>query len=125
MKLLVSVCCSALALAGCGTAVQFAATSPSPHPYVPRSPEEVALIASGTPERAYAELGILQARQESRFSTHSLADVLHEMRTRAGAIGCDAVIIQGRADGVDGDRHGTFTLDGVYGTCIVWLDNNS
>jgi hypothetical protein len=116
-------------LAACGTTVQFAPTNPSPRALSPRPPETVQIYTTGTPDEPYAEVGILQARQASTVSFDEFPDVIAEMREEAAQIGCDGVIITSRADATTGSTFGngngiygeTETLEGVMGTCIVYV----
>jgi hypothetical protein len=119
-----------LVLAACGTTTRFVATNPSPRPLKPKAAHLVHIYTTGAPEAEYVEVGILQARQESGFSTDDMPSIIRQMRGRAGAIGCDALIINGAADKQSGSvfisndkiTSSSHTLEGFWGACIVYLD---
>ena len=112
-------------LVACGTTTRFVATNPSPHPLKPRPPAQVHLYTTGAPQVPYVEVGIIQSRQSSDFSTHDMPEILADMRNEAGKIGCDGVIVNGTADKTHGSTHdgngSTNTLEGFWGACIVYL----
>ena len=120
----------ALTVAACGTTTRFVATNPSPRPLKPKAAHLVHVYTTGAPEADYVEVGILQTRQESGFSTDDMPALIRQMRARAGSIGCDALIINGAADKQSGsvfvsdDAIGSssHTLEGFWGACIVYLD---
>jgi hypothetical protein len=112
--------------AACGTTTRFTPTNPSPHAMQPKPAEAVHVYTSGPPQIAYVEVGIIQSRQSSEFSTHEMPEVIQKMRTEAGRIGCDGVIINGPNNETrnslwleDNDVH---TLEGFWGACIVYGD---
>ncbi len=120
-------------LAGCGTTVQFTPTNASPRPLVARSADSVAIITTGTPNQPYVEVGLLEARQESAASSDEMPEIIQAMRQEAATIGCDAVVLNGRADTYQSSVHtdsqgrvhgsGT-TLEGYIGTCIVFAETS-
>lgn len=122
---------AAALLAACGTTTRFVATNPSPRPLTPRPAAEVHVYTTGAPALAYVEVGILQARQSSDFSTHEMPEIIAELRAEAGKIGCDGVIINGTADTAhgstvvtrDGVSSSHSTLEGYWGACIVYVDD--
>jgi hypothetical protein len=84
------------------------------------------MFTASRPAYAYVEVAILEAVQES---TYTQEDVLESLRTRAGEMGCDGLILLGSADTVTGSV-GTLpgsnvvsgsvnTLHGLRATCIV------
>lgn len=114
--------------AACGTTTRFTPTNPSPHPMQPKPGEAVHVYTSGPPQVAYVEVGIIQSRQSSEFSTHEMPEVIQEMRAEAGRLGCDGVIINGAnnvtqdSDWLDDHDNDVHTLEGFWGACIVYGD---
>ncbi len=108
------------AMAGCGPVVTWAPTNPPPHALSPRPGHLVAVFTTSRPAGAYAELGLLQARE--RHWGSELSEVIEELKEEAGELGCDAIILSGRADVAPGsDDSGP--RDGVYGTCVVYVSD--
>lgn len=105
--------------AACGTTTHFAATGPSPRPLVARPVAQ--LFTTGAPAVPYVEVGIIQGRQSSRFSHDELPTILATMARDAGAHGCDALIVNGSNDEVVGERHDRRTLEGFWGSCVVYV----
>ncbi len=118
-----------VALAACGTTTRFVATNPSPHPLAARPALEVDVYTTGVPQVSYVEVGIIQTRQSSDFSTKDMPGIISDMRSEAGKIGCDGVIINGAADKhedstvITNDSYSSShsTLEGFWGACIVYL----
>jgi hypothetical protein len=121
-----------LALAACGTTTQFVSTNPSPRQMHPRPVSSVAVFTASRPEIPYIEVGILQSRQSSGFSSDQMPEIIGAMRKEAAHIGCDGVIVNGAADTTEShetttvSRHAvthsgsTQTLQGYWGTCIMY-----
>ena len=130
LKLFLTVTC--VAVAGCGTTVTYAETQSPPRPMSPRPASAVAVFTSGAPDADYAEVGIIQGRQTSDYSLDDLPEIIAEMRERAGEEGCHGIVINGRSDKTHAYGHGSRghyhyhqnTLEGVVGTCIVFLDRH-
>lgn len=106
----------------------------------------VEMYSTTLPERPYQEVAIISVEAVSTYDKTST--VLHALRKRAAAAGCDAVIINGRADKVTGhsvhsgntsvaqnQASGTTTLktqmsgstyvgtkEGFWGACILWRE---
>lgn len=108
--------------------IQFVPTNPPPRQLVPRSPESVQTFDVRPPERPFVEIGMLEARRKSAYSSADMADIVAAMRKEAGKKGCDALVITGTADEVMGSGS-TFrgtgamevtTLKGYRGSCIVF-----
>jgi hypothetical protein len=114
-----------LLVAACGTTTRFVATNPSPHPLAARAPSTVDIYTTGTPQVAYVEVGILQARQSSKYSLDDMPEIVSKMRAEAAQIGCDGVVLNGASDKTvgSGDQtsSSTTTLEGYWGACIVYL----
>lgn len=125
-----SLLCSVLLLTACGTTTRFAATNPSPKPLRPVPAEAVAVFSAGVPDRPFAEIGIVQARQSSDLSLHEMPEILEEMRAEAGRRGCEGLVLNGSSDkqmsSTTVSRRGysstSTSLEGYWGTCIVFVD---
>lgn len=110
-----------VAAAACGTTTRFIATNPAPHPLAAKPAEAVQVYTTGVPAVPYLEVGIIQGRQSSTLSFDEMPRIISAMRRDAGKAGCDALLINGSSDKVVGDRHSTDTLEGFWGTCIVFV----
>ncbi len=114
----------ALVLVGCGTTVRVTPTNTPPTPLRAKRADEVPVFSAATPSRPFVEVALLEAQQESAYSTDDQTAVIAELRKRAGTYGCDALIMNGSADTVVGSSsngNGTVsTLKGYRATCIVW-----
>jgi hypothetical protein len=125
----------ALVTTGCGTAVQYAPTNTPPVPVQARPPSQVEVFTTQPPKRAYVEVGILEAQQQSEYSMDTRLDVLAKLRQVAGARGCHAILLNGSSDKVVGRSQmsvfkGTgsgsgfvTTLEGYRATCLVYTDD--
>lgn len=115
-----------LSATACGTTTQFTPTNPSPRAMQPKAPEQVHVYTSTMPEVPFTEVGIIQARQSSELSLDQMPEIIQKMRKDAAKIGCDGVILNGTNNKTVGhhDRHGgsTSTLEGYWGTCIVYQE---
>ena len=84
------------------------------------------MFASAVPAAPFVEIGIIQARQSSELSFHEMPEIVAEMRQTAGAHGCDGLLLNGARDKtVSSDQAmlaSTTTLEGFWGTCIVFLE---
>lgn len=125
-RLAASVFVSLLVLAstGCGTRVEYTPTNTPPRPLTPRAPESVEVITVSQSTRPFVEVAILEARQESGFSLDAPPEVIAKLRKEAGQRGCDAIVMTGSADEVQGSTMrgtgSTETLKGYRATCIVY-----
>lgn len=115
---------STLALAGCGTRVDYTPLRGPGAPMTPRSPSQVEVFMTQKPSWPYVEVGLLEARQESTLSLDGQSGIIEELREEAAEIGCDGLIVTGGADEVTGhiDKHGGYVteLKGYRAVCIVW-----
>ena len=84
-----------LALAGCGIHVEYTELNAPPRPLAPRAPESVEVYASAAPARPHVDVGLFEVEQESSNTPGKTRALLDELRRRAGAIGCDAVVVAG------------------------------
>ncbi len=135
-SLVFSLLVAVLSLSACGTTTRFVPTNPSPRRMHSRPAQSVAVFTTSRPNVPYVEVGILQSRQSSGFSTDDMPDIIMAMRKQAAKIGCDAVIINGSSDKVEGNdtttaqsgprgasvthSSSTQTLEGFWGTCIMY-----
>jgi hypothetical protein len=118
-------------LVGCGVTVNYHRLNAAPADMDPRDPEDVAVFTTREPPYEYVDVGMLEVRQESIYSTVSEKQVFAAMRKAAGKHGCDGLIFMGAADSVQimstmtgtgaHSSFGTFggTLHGYRGTCIA------
>ena len=122
----VSMLFSSLALAGCGTRVDYTPLRGPAGAMTPKSPSQVEVFLTQKPSRPYLEVGLLEARQESTLSLDGQSGIIEELREEAAEIGCDGLIVTGGADQVTGHvgEHGGYVteLKGYRAVCIVWAE---
>lgn len=118
-----------LFIAACGTSIKPTALNPAPHPMYARPAAAVEVFTSGAPPRPHVDVALLEAEESSRFSTADTGDMIGALRTRAGAMGCDAVVISGATSRDPGMRDSEAWLyenrherKGLFATCIVYSD---
>ena len=97
----------ASALAACAPQTTFVKTNASPKALVSRAADAVLVFTTSTPDRPYAEVGIVSSRA-STSPPQSRATLLEAIRAEAAQQGCDGLIIAG----------GSAVL--AEGTCIVF-----
>lgn len=123
-----SALAAALALVGCGASTKFAPLNPAPRPLSERPAELVQVYTTALPSQAYVELGVIQGSQSSDLSDADMPEILAAMRKRAGKVGCDGLILNGVANrtvnptSASNFEGGTKSLEGYWGTCIVFVD---
>jgi hypothetical protein len=113
-----------LLLAACGTTIRTTDINPAPRPLAARSPESVEVFTSGPPARAYKDLALFEAQQDSEFSSDNTREFIVEMRAEAARRGCDGLVIGGITHETRGsmlDSHQTTSQKGLTGTCIVYV----
>ena len=115
----------AVGLTGCGTRTSYVRLNQPPGPMTARDPASVEVYSATRPDRPWVEIGIIEAQQASDFSGHDMPEIVAEMRARAAAEGCDALIITSNNDSVvgtsDDDGSGsTSTLKGYRGACAMY-----
>jgi hypothetical protein len=120
-----------LLAAGCGTSIHATTLNPSPVAMAPRPAAAVELYTSGAPPRPHVDVMLLEAEETSSFSMDKTAEMLAKLRERAGAMGCDAIVIGGMSSRDPGVRDAESWLSdnpkgrkGVFGTCIVYTDES-
>ncbi len=115
---------------GCGTSVTVVPTNSAADGGPPRPGHHVEVFATQLPDRPYREIALLEAQQASGLSVHDRADVMDELRERAGDLGCDAIVVLGANDQTVGrisstGNGGVFgsvqMLEGYRAACIVYL----
>jgi hypothetical protein len=112
---------------GCGTSIHATTLNSSPVPMPPRPAHAVELYTSGAPHRPHVDIALLEAEESSSFSLDKTGEMLGKLRERAGAMGCDAIVIGGMSSRDPGLRDKESWLvenpkgrKGIYGTCIVY-----
>ncbi len=116
-----------LLAAGCGTSIHATTLNPSPVAMAPRPAGAVELYTSGAPARPHVDVMLLEAEESSSFSLDKTAEMLGKLRERAGAMGCDAIVVGGMSSRDPGLRDTESWLvdhpkgrKGIFGTCIVY-----
>lgn len=116
----------ALVFLGCGTRIHYMSLNASPRTLSPRSPDSVEVFTSGKPDRSFAEVGMIEAQQQSGWSVDQPTAILQKLRQKAADVGCDGIIVLGSNDAVVGSsgQYGgsVATLRGYRATCIVYKD---
>jgi hypothetical protein len=113
---------SAVALAACGSRVDFIKLNRPPSALHARPADRVELFTMGPPVRPYVELGLIEGHRKS-LSREDASETLLAMREEAGRRGCDALVVTGGADVVRSDpfTKDVETLKGYRGTCLVYV----
>lgn len=96
---------------------------------VARDPAQVELFTSGAPPRPHVDVALIEAEEESSFSTHRTPEMLRELRYKGAQLGCDAVVVGGmssRDPGI-GDAESWIVerpkgRKGMYATCIMFTE---
>ena len=116
-------------LGACGTATHTTVINPAPHAMRPRPPETIELFTSGAPDRPHRDVAVIEAEEQSSFSTADTGDILAALRARGAQLGCDGVVLGGSSSRDPGLRDTETWLvenpkgrKGFYGTCIVYTD---
>ena len=122
MRSLSLVFCSFILLAGCGTFVTETALNPAPRPLYARGYESVEVFSSAPPARAHVDIALLEVEQTHDLNQQGTDLMVQRLRERAGAMGCDAVVLGGmRERGGDGHLDSGSTT--LHATCIVYKDS--
>jgi hypothetical protein len=118
---------SMLLWCGCGgPTLSFARTSTPPHELRPQPPEKVEIFMAAPPSRPYVELGMLESSvMFDGDNADSMPELINDMREYAGRLGCDALVILGKNDGVTTGfgKHGgaSAKYKGYRGSCLVYV----
>jgi len=118
----------AVLAAGCGVSLNYVPLNKPPRPMSARPPESVHVYTASRPERPHLEVGMIEAQQESAYSHAPPAQIVAQMRSAAGQLGCDGLVLTGGNDAVVGGGSVTNgigsawarTLKGYRGTCIIY-----
>ncbi len=121
-------CILVSSMSACGTKVSFTPTNIPPHPMTARPIQSVQVFTTAVPNQPYVEVGVIEARQASAYSSGGQTKILNAMRTQAAQYGCDGLVINGTANSVEGSgstsngsgSSSVRTLKGFRGTCIVF-----
>jgi hypothetical protein len=118
-----------LAFAACGTTIRETQVNSAPRPMPPRSPASVELFTSGAPARPHVDVALIEAEEQSSFSTSRTPDMLNRLRERGAQRGCDAIVVGGMSSRDPGITDAETWLNnrakgrrGVFATCIVYTD---
>jgi hypothetical protein len=103
------------------TVIEYVPLDPAPHPLSAKaSGNDVELFFDGKmPERNYVFVGSLQAEVQFH-SRDSAGEMLEDVRERAAAIGCDALLLTGVRTVAPG-RHEE-RLSAYRAWCVVYVD---
>jgi hypothetical protein len=112
----------ALLLGGCGTAISYTPVADIGDDAEPKKGSEVDVYMSGPPDRPYRDVGLFEAEQETDFSLDDTREMLRKLRRKAGALGCDAIYVNGvgsKAAPIAGvDFRYTDSVKTLAATCI-------
>lgn len=89
-----------------------------------RRAEEVDLFLSQKPERPYAEVAYIKARQESPYSFDESSDVLLKLREYAGRMGCDGLLVLGASSDIVATGSGPYNIKTLHGHSAVCIHYN-
>jgi len=96
----------------------------------PRAPEEVQVFSTAPPNRAYVEVGLLEAGQDS-YNYASTEELIEKLRSYAGRKGCEGLIITGSADRVESQGKSPTgstiveTKRGFKAACVMFVDESA
>jgi hypothetical protein len=94
---------------GCGIALNTTAINPAPRATTARDPATVEVYTGGPPPRPRVDVSITWAQLGSP-STDPFREMLGELRRQAGALGCDALIVQ------------RISVQTMVATCAMYTD---
>jgi hypothetical protein len=80
------------------TVVKDTPINPSPRALQPRAPEAVEVYTSGAPTRPHVDVALLEATQSHGIGPRGMGVILDNLRERAGAMGCDALVLGAAID---------------------------
>jgi hypothetical protein len=106
-----------LAVSACGSTARTAQLNRPARAMEPKSSMDVQLFMSRPTDIKFTEVMMIEVAQDSAFSTKSKDDLLAQLREKAGAQGCDGLIVEESKDTtvIDGDSYDTA---GYKGVCI-------
>jgi hypothetical protein len=94
---------------GCGITLTTTTINPAPRATTARDPATVEVYTAGPPPRPRVDVSITWAQLGSP-STDPFRDMIGELRKQAGALGCDALIIQ------------RTSVQTMVATCAIYTD---
>lgn len=97
--------------AACGTTITETRLNPTPPTARRHAAGDVELFASGPPSRAHVDVALLTAVRGADTAETAIA----ELRARAGAIGCDAIVVS-----PSGRIERGMAPDELSATCVVY-----
>ncbi len=109
-----------LLVTGCGTSINATALNPSPVRMTARPAKAVELYTLGAPTRPHVDVALLEAEEGGSFTFEVTAEMLGDLRERAGKMGCDAIVIGSIRTPDPIQTTGNYNK-GIVGTCIVYL----
>jgi hypothetical protein len=119
MKRLLVLVLLSLSAAACGHSLEYTAMNKAPRRLERRDPDSVEVFMSQRPERAAVEVGFFEIEQQSP-AAGGTPEMIRKLRARAGAVGCDALLISephDRVQSYSGMQSGTVHTTGAgYGT---------
>jgi hypothetical protein len=106
-----------LLASGCADRFLYTPLLPPPRPMVRRPAAAVELLVVTPPARPHTNVGLMQEVAGSNRWDESATEMIGNLRERAGALGCDAVLIMA----ID-RRIGQHHAQSVQASCIVYND---
>ena len=94
---------------GCGVSLTTTQVNPAPRAMTPRDPATVEVYTAGPPPRPRLDVSMTWAAVTSP-TLDPFGDMLGELRKQAGALGCDALIVQ------------RTSLQAMAATCAMYTD---
>jgi hypothetical protein len=87
---------------------------------VPRSPESVQVLASGSPLEPHVDVALLEVEQSEGFNRQGTDYMIQRLREKAAELGCDAVYLKDRSahEGEDAWLDPDSTL--LLASCVVF-----
>jgi hypothetical protein len=102
-----------VAVAGCGTTINYVPLNNSPRPMAPRPPQSVEMFTTGRPDRPFVEVAAIEAQQQP--NSIDTVDVIYaKMRDTAARVGCDGLVIVSASDTPVTSMQ-TYTIGGAPG----------
>ena len=106
-----------LLASGCAAKVVYTPLIPPPRPMSRRPGGAVEVLVVTPPARPHTDVGLLQAFPKAGTWDAPIPEMITNLRERAGAIGCDAVLITS----ID-RRSSRYHSQSIQASCIVYDD---
>jgi hypothetical protein len=103
-------------LAGCAPTLSYSATNPTPHKLYQHAPAQVEVHTVQPPDRPFVDVGVFELDDPSVDRGGQRESVVARLRTEAGKIGCDSIVIEGP----NFVSAGLASLNRYRATCIVY-----